>query len=58
MVHRNGEGTSSCLAGSMWDPTRLNRELSTPEKQENFNKLRGAVDPLPHRPHQLDREAA
>ena len=41
-----------------WSQTRLNRGLSTPGKQEYFNKLRDAVDPLPHRPHQLDREAA
>ena len=41
-----------------WNQTRLNRGPSTPGKQEYFNKLRDARDPLPHRPHQLDREAA
>ena len=28
-----------------WNRTMLNRGLSTPEKQEYFNKLRDAVDP-------------
>ena len=40
-----------------WNQTILNRGLSTPEKQEYFNKLRDAVDPLSYRPRQLDREA-
>jgi hypothetical protein len=35
----------------------LNRGLGIPGKQEYFNKHRDAVDPLPHRPHQLDKEA-
>ena len=40
-----------------WNQTMLNRGLGIPGKQEYFNKHRDAVDPLPHRPHQLDKEA-
>ena len=34
-----------------WNYIRVNRGLSTPGKQDYFNKLRDSVDPLPHRSH-------